>query len=159
MAGKARLANGNGHIVGAKQQEPEENIFMFIPNLIGRSHLRHETTNLSAYIDRLCTHRPGHRIPLLHASASANMRRPLHRIVPARRPRRTGCPTLQSIHKVWRSAGHGDGQMHDVMLAGVPGVRVSKMVHRFPRADQSGSGEPLHAHVRDVDHGRIWAEP
>ena len=40
------------------------------------------------------------------------------------------------------------------MLARVSELSVATLVHRVPGADQPGSGQSLHAHIRNVDHGK-----
>jgi hypothetical protein len=98
------LANGhaklNGTITRAeKTTYKQENIFVFIPNLIGRllylclRSLRSLTWDL-----RLLTHLSRHSIPLLHAPPSANLLRPVQHILPAGCARRICRTTLQPIH-------------------------------------------------------------
>lgn len=158
------LANGNGSLQPASgQPEEEENIFMFIPNQIGKlvAHPTRKKPRADIRLPRcrLLPHRPRRRLPILHAATSAYLFASLQRILSARRARWLGRAQIQPIYKVWRRAGHGDGSVHDGLSAGFPGFRVPALVARLPRPDQSGSGQPLHAHVRDAEHGRFRPEP
>jgi hypothetical protein len=49
--------------------------------------------------------------------------------------------------------------MHNRVSAGVSKLRLATLVNPLPGADQLGFGEPLHAHVRHSDHGRVESEP
>lgn len=83
----------------------------------------------------------------------------VQRVVPAGRAGRAGGAALQPEHQVRRGAGHGDGPVHDGLPAGLPGVGVPALGHRLPGPDQPRPSQPLHAHVRDAEHGRRRPEP
>lgn len=108
---------------------------------------------------RLLAHRARAGVALLHAAAPADMFVPLQHLVSARRARRIRGAALPAKHKVRRRARHGDGPLHDQLSARVPRERVPALEHRLPGPDQPRSREPLHAHVRDAQHGRQRAEP
>ena len=99
------LANGhaklNGTITRAeKTTYKQENIFVFIPNLIGRLlYLCLQSLERSLTWDlRLLTRLSRHSVPLLHAPPSANLLRPVQHILPARCARRIRRTSLQPSH-------------------------------------------------------------
>lgn len=59
---------------------------------------------------------------------------------------------------VWRSFGHGHGQIHDECVDLFPMCSVSELVADLPGARCAGHLEPLHPHVCDVEHGRTVAQ-
>jgi hypothetical protein len=163
MAATRPLPNGNGNMVRPTsrdvEEEEDENIFLFYPNLIGMHSI--QLPNISQLIkptNRLLPRRPRRSLALLHAPPPTHMLAPILDILPARRARRARRPPLPAIDKVRRCPGHGDGPLHDGVPARVPGVSIPPVEHRVPGADQLGPGEPLHAHVRDAEHGRRRAE-
>ena len=75
-------ANTNGRAVrSSSTEEDEENIFTFIPNLIGTNSPTRLCKTPLTRNSRLLSHRPRYRIPLLHAPAPAHLLAPLQRIL------------------------------------------------------------------------------
>jgi hypothetical protein len=64
--------------------EKKENIFLFIPNIIGQSRERSTTRQLTHFRLRLLAHRPRPCLALLHATPPPNMLPPLLDILPTR---------------------------------------------------------------------------
>ena len=68
--------NGNGsahgHVTDAEAY-PKENIFIFIPNLIGKLHSISPKLQPLTQDARLFTDRAGHSIPILYATPSPNL--------------------------------------------------------------------------------------
>lgn len=114
----------------------QENIFLFVPNLIGEESICCHGMRL---IDecRLQPDFPRFRFSLLHAHTSSNMFPPLQHIMPPRCSGRHGRTKIQPVDPVRRSAGHGDRQMHNYLLAGLPGSSISSLEYRLPRPNQS----------------------
>ena len=86
------MANGKPKMNGTvgkmdERIEKEENIFLFVPNVIGRSKPRAPYfTKADHTSSRLLPNHPGHRLPLLHAPPPPNMLPPLLDLLPPRRP-------------------------------------------------------------------------
>src|ERR1051326_8810254 len=107
-------ANGNGNIHGVRETststETEENIFLFIPNLIGipsssvLTFLRHPLTSAASH--RLRTRYSRHRISILHAPPPPHMFCTLQCIMYSRCSRWLCCATIQAVHKVWCGLRH-----------------------------------------------------
>ena len=108
---------------------------------------------------RICPRLPRRAVSVLHASAPAHLLHPIQRVVSARRARRVRCATLQPVHGFWCGPRHGDRSLHDVVPPRVPQLCLATLVDCLPGADQPRPREPLHAHVRDVDDGRLRVEP
>ena len=110
------VANGqalaNGHAIFGEtlqkiesNMQEQENIFLFVPNLIGTDSPRPDSSPSDT--SRLCPHRAGHLLPLLHASPPAHV---LLSVQPVLHPGRIGWngrPALQPIHHVRSCPGHG----------------------------------------------------
>ena len=83
------LANGQAKMNGTvekvhKQVYKQENIFLFIPNIIGRGDPGVQDMNsLLTSNRRLLSCLPRHSLTLLHASTSPNMFRSLQHLLPA----------------------------------------------------------------------------
>jgi hypothetical protein len=160
---------GNGSIKTPHiaRDEVKENIFVFIPNLIGTIQSCTKTTTLHTRLPmynlltrtRLLPYLPGHPLPLLYATPSPHMLHTLLHILPPRRPRRPRSPQIQPVHKVRCSARHGHRSLHHGLSAGIPGICLPPLVNCLPGTHQPGFGKPLHAHVRHLDHGRERTEP
>ena len=107
--GKA-LANGHA-IMGETLQKIEsniqnqENIFLFIPNLIGKQCIA--TTVLPSDPYRLRSDCPCHLLPLLHATSSANVFLSIQSIMYSRCPGWTSRAALQPVHDLRRGSRHG----------------------------------------------------
>jgi hypothetical protein len=84
---------------------------------------------------------------------------PLQRLMPPRCTRRVRSPSLSTKHQVWCCSGHGDGQVHNHLLACLSGASISTVEHSLPGPDLPRSRKPLHAHVRHAKHGRFRTEP
>jgi len=157
------MLNGNGKVhlpAGDRNDAAEtENIFLFYPNLIGLYSQRlHDA--LSAGLmpsPRILSYRPRNRISLLHAPAPSDMLAPLQHLLPPGRTRRGRGTAIRAIDQIRSRARHGHGSMHHSLSTGIPEFCMAEMVAFIPRPHQSRSGEPLHAHVRDPDHG--WIGP
>jgi hypothetical protein len=151
--------NGTVGKVGASIQK-KENIFLFIPNIIGQSRGSVLVSSPAHHFcARLLARRPRHRLALLHASPPPNMLPPLLDILPTRCAGRHGRSTLQPIHHLWRSARHGDGSLHHLLPPSLPSLRLAKMEYSLPRTHQLGSSQSLYPHVRHINHGRPRPEP
>lgn len=116
--------------------QKEENIFLFLPNIIGEANV-HERRNPRLTSSRLLSSHTCNSLPLLHASTSANMLATLQRIVPPRRPRRLRSAKVQPVNHIRCCLGHGHRSMHYLMSAGLPGFSISKMEHYLSGLDQS----------------------
>ena len=140
------IANGealaNGHaIVGETLQKIEsniqnqENIFLFIPNLIGKLY-----PTIGVHLSdpsRLHSHCPRHLLPLLHAASPAHVLLSVQSIVYSRRSGRTSRKTLQTVDDIRRCSRHGHRSMHDILPARLSRFCVPEMEHRVPRLNQS----------------------
>ena len=155
------MANGNGAAVRSRQppqeEGEEENIFLFIPNLIGMVP-RFIAFSPADHFHRLRSCCPRRHISLLHAASPPHMHSRIQHILPARRPRRHGSAQIRAVHKVRRRARHGDGPLHNRVFARLLGKRLPKVEHSLPGFDLVGSGEPLHAYVCYFEHGREQPE-
>ena len=114
----------------------QENIFLFVPNLIGREIHCCPRMRLTDQC-RLQPNLPRFRFSVLYAHTPSNMLPPLQHIMPPRCPGRHGCEKIQPINAIRRSAGYGNRQVYNYLLASLPGSSISSMEHRLPRPDQS----------------------
>lgn len=161
-----RRENGSAkqHIIDDEDDGVKENIFLFAPNVIGKlivkpaSALPTRHAKLTIVLRRIRTCHPRRRIALLHASPPTHLLPSLQRLVSSRCSRRYRRTPLQSIDDLWRRSRHGDGSLHNGVSARLLEFGVAAMGHLVPGLDQFGSGEPLYAHVCDVDNGRIGAK-
>lgn len=96
------VMNGNGsahHGSEASDSAPDENIFLFWPNIIGKSSSGASARvylmkTYKMVLPRLLSNRPRHRVSLLHAPPPSHMLVPLQRILPPRCPRWLRRPIL-----------------------------------------------------------------
>jgi hypothetical protein len=78
----------------------KENIFLFIPNLIGTSGTPLHARSILTSDLRLHPDHPCHNIPLLHASPPPPLQLHLRNILPPRRPRRLLCSNLKPRNQI-----------------------------------------------------------
>ena len=114
----------------------QENIFLFVPNLIGKETTCSRGMRLTDQC-RLQPNLPRFCFSILHAHTSSDMLPPLQHIMPPRCTGRHGREKIQPINAVRRSARHGNRQMHDYLPARLPGSSVPQMEYCLPRSDQS----------------------
>jgi hypothetical protein len=115
MAATRRNANGNGTAKAPATPklneilEETENIFLFIPNLIGQEKSPQCPSGVKQLTlrNRILSNRPRPRIPLLHAPPPSNLLRPILHIMSPGRSRRLRSSQIQPIHKVWCSTRYG----------------------------------------------------
>lgn len=125
-----------------------ENIFLFIPNLIGQStRLLHVLPHQLIPPRRLLPCGPRWRFPLLHVLSSALLHSPLRNILSPRRPRWVRCAAFQPSDQVRGSAGHGDGPLYNGMFTVFFEQCVYEVGDSVPGVDFTGPGESLYAHV------------
>jgi len=157
-------ATANGHASPrgniSRGSEKRENIFLFIPNIIGKEvWWEPRAQPLLTKFDRLLTYLPGHSVPLLHASPSKNMLSTLQCIMSTRCAGRGCSAALSTIYSIRSRTGHGHRPLHHGVLACLLKFCVPKMDPPVPGSDQLGSCESLHAHVCHFEHGRIRPKP
>lgn len=85
----------------------EENIFLFLPNIIGVWQELSTSKDPRLTKPRLLAHRSGDRISLLHALTSSNMFASVQHIMHPRRSGRLRGEKIQPVDNVRRGAGHG----------------------------------------------------
>lgn len=159
MAERRKQSQSNGHVKETIQNpttpaRSNENIFLFVPNLIGRTVLpqgKHDESLTMIRIPESCS---SDRLALFHALTPATMFIPLQRIMSPGCPGRLCGAQVAAIYKVWSSPGHGDRSMHNDMSARLLGNSETTMEHGVSAVDQLGFHQPLHAHVCDFGHGR-----
>jgi hypothetical protein len=156
--GPVTRANGSAQKALKEEVEDdfeEENIFIFIPNIIGALHPPlHHPIPILIVVYRLRPHHPRPSIPLLHVPPPANLLPTVFDFLHPRRRRRPRSPTLQPIHDLWRRTRHGHRPLHHFLSACVPRLSIPPMVDSIPGADQLGSRESLCAYVCESDCGR-----
>lgn len=164
MADSARIQRTNGSATAPKTAPAKENIFLFVPNLIGRlKRLAILVATLVAilvswklireapYRLRACLSR--NHLSLLHAPAPTPVFLSVQHLLPPGRSRWCSSAQIQSIYKVRSRVGHGDGQVHYHVPAGLLVDSEAQVEHAIPAAHQSGLYQPLHAHVCHACHG------
>lgn len=141
--------NTNGHAMNGYPKGPEqdlveesektqENIFLFVPNLIGMRcphTLQVRTHADTVHWYRLHPHRPRPRISVLHATAPAPLQLPLLRLLPPRRHGRLGCAQVPAIHSLRRGARYDHRSLHHHLLARLPFHREAGLLHDLPSTD------------------------
>ena len=105
--------------------------------------------------NRLFSHHPSYSIPLLHASASEDMLSALQCVVPTRCAGWSSSTALPAINTIRSRTGYGHRPLHHRVLARLPKLRVPKMGSLVSGPHQLRPGEPLHAYVCYIEHGRL----
>lgn len=149
--------NGNGsahgHVTDVEAY-PKENIFIFIPNLIGKLQPNSSKSPTTKPHVRIFTDRTSHSIPILHAPSSTNLFPPLQHILSPRRTRRLRSTSFRAINSIRCRPRHGNRPLHNSLPSRLFSIRLPKMVSCFPRPDLARPGKPLYAYVCHTRHGR-----
>jgi len=158
MAERRRQHQSNGHVKETIQDPttPRENIFLFVPNLIGRTAISHDKQDEFLTMCRIFESCSSDRFTLFYAIAPATMFVPVQRVMSSGCSGRLCGTQVAAIYEIWSSTGYGDRSLHDDMSARLFGNSETSVEHSFPAADQLGLHQSLYAHVCDSGHGRKW---
>ena len=149
----------------ATAQTYSENVFLFVPNLIGPSSPpRPPLCLLTFYVARVFSGRSRGVCAALHELSSEILHRLVLYLLFTRRVRRTRGEGVGSGLQVRRSSGHGHGpvsavvrlvkisphirhlKLYNIMLALLPHVRVSRIRARVPIPYHTRLQQSLYAH-------------
>lgn len=129
LNGTIRPSRSEGQV-----SEKKENIFLFVPNLIGtvESHLRFLGYLADRATHRLLTYYPRNLFPLLHASPPAYLLPPLLHLLYTRCLRRLYRTSPGTIHTLWCGIGYDNGPMYHCESSCISSVRISALLDHLP---------------------------
>lgn len=119
-----------------------ENIFLFVPNLIGLCYLRrnHDKSDHTNTHLRIRSDHPHSRLALLHACSPPTLQRYLYSLMSPWCTWRLGSSEVQPRYQVRRCTGYGDRSLYDYMFTCLSGYSHAEMGYVVSTSDQSWSG-------------------
>lgn len=123
-------------------RENREDIFLFVPNLIGSWWLwkNHNKFNYTDTHLRICSDHPHSRLALLHACSPPTLQRYLCSLMSPWCTWRLGSSEVQPRYQVRRCTGYGDRSLYDYMSTCLSGYSHAEMGYVVSTSDQSRSG-------------------